>query len=319
MQDATSLKACVLSLPEVAAWPEVAGLFERSAERPRPDWDWPLIACRAVGGEEAVAIPGAAAIACMYISIILVDDMLDEDPRGQHLRLGCGPAANMALAFQAAAFQVLDRAAVGAERRAAAASALARLALATALGQHLDAQRPEGEAGYWQVVRAKSTPFYAAALRVGALLGGADAQTVEDVSDLGGMLGEAIQVHDDLIDALQVPAAPDWTRGQPNLPILYARTADHPGRTRFLDLLPHAQDPAALREAQQILFRSGAVSYCAYQLLERQRAARARLAEICLAHPEPVAELVAQQALPLRKLLEMGGVDAERALQELLP
>lgn len=311
MADADNLdiKAHVLALPEIAAWPQIAALFERAASRPRPDWGWPLIACRAVGADPAAARPGAAAIACMYVSIILVDDMLDDDPRGEHLRSGCGPAANMALAFQAAAFRVVEQAAASAGRRAAVTASLAHLALATALGQHLDVRCPPDEEGYWQVVRAKSTPFYAEALHVGALLGGAGARAAAGLRDLGALLGEAIQIQDDLLDALQSPAAPDWTQQRPNLPILYARTADHPQRERFLELLSRIEEPQSLREAQQILVRSGAVSYCAYQLFERHRVARRRLQSLSLADPAPVAGLLAQQARPLAQLLQASGVE----------
>jgi geranylgeranyl pyrophosphate synthase len=254
----------------------------------------------------------------MYISIILVDDMLDEDPRGEHVRSGNGPTANMALAFQAAAFRVVEQATPDLERRAAVVTSLARLALATALGQHLDFQRPDGEENYWQVVRAKSTPFYGAALQVGALLGNAPMEVAAGVHNLGALLGEIIQIHDDLLDALQTPAAPDW-QGQPNLLILYARTADHPDRARFVSLLPQIDDPQVLREAQQILIRCGAVSYCAYHLLRRHQAVRALLDALPLADPTPMRELLVQQTQPLIQLLRTTGTELPAELKELSP
>ena len=313
-----SIKAHMLATPEVAAWPEMVALFERAASRPRPDWKWPLIACQAVGGDAAVAAVGAAAIACMYISIVLVDDMLDQDPRGEYLRSGCGPTANLAFAFQAAAFRVVEQAAVSAERRAAVVGSLARLALSTALGQHLDAQNPEGEENYWKVVRAKSTPFYGAALHVGALLGNASSQVAGGLRDVGTLVGEIIQIHDDLLDALQAPATPDWIQGRPNLPILYARTADRPGRARFLDLLPLIDDPQALREAQQTLITCGAVSYCAYHLLKRHQEARQLLENLPLADSDPMMALLARQVQPLTKLLRTCGTEVPAELVELL-
>ena len=316
MDSTERILAHVLAIPEIAAWPVLCRLFERAASQPRPDWQWPLIACRAVGGDADVALPGAAAIACMYVSIILVDDMLDEDPRGEHLRSGAGPTANLALALQAAAFRVVDQAAAGAERRAAVTASLARLALGTALGQHMDAQNLDGEAGYWRVVRAKSTPFYGSALHVGALLGDADPDVAEELRALGTVFGEVIQIHDDLLDAFQVPAAPDWTQGRPSLPILYARTAGHPDRARFVALLAQADDPTALRQAQQILIHCGAVSYCAYHLAERHREARRLLAEMPLADPTPIADLMAQLTQPLVALLASVGAALPPALAE---
>ena len=315
--DVESIKAHVLALPELAAWPEIAALAESAGNKPRPDWELPLLACQAVGGDASVAIPGAAAIACMQISIILVDDMLDEDPRGVHLRHGAGPTANMALAFQAAAFRVIEQSAVSESRRAAITASLAWMALTTALGQHQDVQNPSVEDEYWKMVRTKSTPFYRAALHVGALLGNASDEVAEGLRTLGVPIGEIIQIRDDLFDAFQSPANPDWTRGRANLPILYARIADHPDRARFVGLLPQCGDPQALREAQQILIRCGAVSYCAYHLTKRRQQAEQLQKAIPLADPAPIADLITRQMQPLEKLLRAGGVENPEELMDL--
>jgi len=211
------IKALVLGLPAVAAWLEMVTIFDGAADRPRPDWDLPGLACRAVGGDISLVVPAAAAIACMQVSIILVDDMLDHDPRGEHLRSGTGPTANLALAYQALAFRLVERMEVREEVRTAISASLAWLALNTALGQHWDAQNLKGEENYWKVVRAKSTPFYGAALHIEALLGGASPEVADRLKDLGIIFGEIIQLHDDLLDAFQVPANPDWIQGRNNL------------------------------------------------------------------------------------------------------
>ena len=303
------IKALVLGLPEVAAWPKMATLFDRAADRPRPDWDLPGLACRAVGGEVSQAFPGAASIACMQVSIILVDDILDDDPRGEHLRSGTGPVANLALAYQALAFRLVGRMEVSEELRVAISASLAWLALTTALGQHWDAQNLKGEENYWKVVRTKSTPFYGSALHVGALLGGASPEVADRLKDLGMIIGEIIQLHDDLLDAFQVPANPDWRQGRCNLLILYARAADHPSRVRFEELLGRIDDPDDLQEAQQILIKCGAVSYCAYHLISRHREARDVLESVRLADPDPLADLLARQTQPLVNLLRASGAE----------
>jgi len=302
-----SIKAHVLAVPEVVAWPKMADFFENAEKKPRPDWNLPLLACQAVGGDVSLATPGAAAAACMYISIILVDDMLDEDPRGEYLRSGHGPTANLALAFQAAAFRVFEHTTISTDLRAAITASLARLALGTALGQHWDTQSLTGEENCWKVLRAKSAPFFGAALHIGALLGGAEAEVADGLRDFGGLIGEIIQIRDDLLDAFQTPASPDWVQGHDTLPILYARTADHPDRTRFMDLLQQIDDPQALREAQGILINCGAVSYCAYHLAKRHQYARGLLDGIPLAVPAPMWDLLARQTLPLVKLLQTSG------------
>ena len=312
--DTESIIAPALALPEVAAWPGMVELLERAERKPRLDWKLPLLACQVLGRDTSLAIPGAAAIACIQISIILVDDMLDEDPRGEHLRSGVGPTANLALALQAAAFRVIGQAAVGADRRAGVIDSLAAMCLATSLGQHLDVQNLDGEENYWKVVRAKSTPFYAAALHVGALLAGATVPVTEGLRDLGILIGEIIQIRDDLVDAFQAPANPDWQQGRNNLALLYARTASHPERARFIELLPEASDAQALRQAQKILIDSGAVSYCAYQLIRRRQEAKRLLDSLPLNCPVPITNLLARQTSPVVSLLETVGVEGSAEL-----
>jgi geranylgeranyl pyrophosphate synthase len=287
----------------MAAWPEVGSLFTMERDRVRPDWQLPVLACRAVGGDETIALPAVAAVACLQISIILVDDMLDQDPRGTYRRLGHGRAANLALAFQAAALALVGQAPVPAERRAAASAALARAALTTAFGQELDVQNLHGEESYWRVVQTKSTPFYGTGLQLGALLAGASSEVTQELYDLGVLIGEIIQVYDDLIDAFQSPANPDWWEGRNNLALLYASTVAHPQRERFTSLLTHVDEPQILEEAQQILIGSGAVSYCVYQLIQRHRAARRLLNGLVLADPAPLSDLLVKQMEPLVRWL----------------
>lgn len=301
--------AQVLSLPEVNAWPEMADLFERAVPRLNIKWELPLVACRAVGGEESVAVAGAAAVACMQLGLMLVDDMLDEDPRGVHVKLGHAAAANLAWAFQAAAFRVIEEASVEAERRAAVYASLAHMALTSAFGQNLDAQNLSGEENYWRVVRAKSAPFFGTALHIGALLGRASPEVAERLRDFGCLTGEVVQIYDDLMDSLQSPASPDWKQGRNNLAILYALTTEHPERAQFETLRTRVDDSHALEAAHQILIRCGAVSYCAYQVIERYQAAKLLFESTPLTDPEPLRELITRQTMPVVALLESVGAE----------
>ncbi len=310
------IKSHILALPEAADWPELTDFLGVSEDKIHHDWSLPITTCQAVGGDSLQAIPGSAAIACMQVSIILVDDILDDDPRGHHLRIGNGPAANLALALQALSFRLIERAVDDLERRAAVTASLTWLALATAFGQQLDAQNLKDEESYWRLVKAKSTPFYASAYHIGALLGRADSRQAEGLRDLGILAGEIIQIQDDLIDAFQTPANPDWKQGRNNLPLLYALTASHPARSRFLELRPRADDPEALREAQKILLSSGAVSYCVYHLVKRHQQARNLLDSLSLPNPAPLLEMLAGQTKPLIQLLETSGASIPPELQQ---
>ncbi len=312
MSEIADVKAYLQDLPEVSSWPELNELLEAAGGS--IDWSLPLAACEAVGAEAEQALPAAAAILLSQISIIFVDDMLDEDPRGEHVRQGVGPTANLALGLQSAAFHALARADVPAERRAEAIRQLSAMLLETARGQHLDAQHPATEEEYWAVVRAKSTPFYGAALQLGALLGGAAPEVADGLYDIGILVGEVVQLHDDLLDAFESPANPDWRHPGNNLLLRYALTADHTDRERFAELAAQVDDPARLAEAQQILIRGGAVSYCAYHLLLRHRQAAAQIDSLDLPRRESMLELLVQQLRPLVHLLEEVGAEVPEEL-----
>jgi geranylgeranyl pyrophosphate synthase len=296
-------------LPGVDAWDEVRALFERLASLKPRYWTLPVPACQAVGGTPEQAIPAAAAIACFHTSIILVDDMLDADPRGEYHRIGMPAAANMACALQAAGMQAIAGCEAEPGTKLAALGSLNRMILATTLGQSWDVQAPADEAAYWRVVRTKSSPFFGAALEIGALLGGAAAEVAEGLKELGHLYGEMIQIHDDLNDALETPANPDWLAGRTSLPILFAQIVDHPDRQRFLELRGQASDPESLAEAQTILIRCGAISYGIDQLMRRYQEGRAILHGLALSQREGMEGLLDEVIDPVKKMFAALGMD----------
>jgi len=277
----------------------------RRACRGRPKaWQLPVAACRALGGRQEQAWPAAAALAALQISIILIDDVLDADPRGEHQRLGVPAVANLAAAFQAAGLETLTLATAPAPAQLAAARCLTAMTLKTAWGQHLDTLGPSDEAGYWAVVQAKSAPFFGAAFEAGALAGGANPTLAAALNKLGRCYGALIQLQDDLEDVMVTPANPDWQPGRAPLPILFALAVEHPERARFAELRQRvaAGDAASLDEAQAILIRCGAVSYTVHALVERHQAAVAQLAALALPAPESLARLFARVIAPVAGL-----------------
>jgi geranylgeranyl pyrophosphate synthase len=252
-------------------WPLLRTAIERAGQRAPVAWDFPVIACRAVGAGEDLAIPAVAAITCAHMALLLIDDLLDDDPRGEQHAIGVGRAANLAAGLSSLGLVVLAESAKPQATRAAAA--LNKMMGSTARGQELDVQNIHSETSYWAVTRAKSSPYFATALSIGAMLGGADAYVIERLHEFGSVFGEIMQIHDDLNDCLASPANVDWLQGRAPLPILFAELAPHPQRQRFLDLRSQVADLEKLHEAQAILVSSGAISYCANELLLRQQAA----------------------------------------------
>ncbi len=301
MIELSQVEAYFLRQPEVAAWPAMIDIWRHYA-RNSHSWRLPELACQAVDGELQAVVQMITAVACSHISIVLVDDILDDDPKGLYRQLGAGVAANLGLAFQAVAYRVVAEVETAVQPQLLAE--LISLNLQTARGQHLDVQPTLSEAHYWDTVAAKSTPYYGAGFYLGALAGGAALEVAYELRRFGVIIGQIIQVSDDLADAYHVPAGPDWHRGGGNLAILYARLADHPGKARFEALLPQIEAVTALEEAQQILLESGAVSYCVYHLLQLARQARGILAGCPLARPELLQQFLAERVAHLFELLE---------------
>lgn len=298
----------LLDMPLISSWPDMQAILERRASHKPHDWQLPVVGCEAVGGSRGQAIPGVAAIACLQTSIILIDDMLDTDPRGEHHRIGMPAAANLAVAFQAAGLVAIARGNSPEDVRLAALRSLSHMALTTAVGQHWDVQNPADEKAYWRLVCTKSSPFFGAALYVGALLGGASTQTAVQLEQFGHIYGEMIQIHDDLNDAMATPANPDWIQGRSPLPVLYAQVVAHPERERFLALRQSIADPDALSEAQKILIRCGAVSYCVDQLLRRYQELQELLNAISLTDTAGLETLLDLVVKPVESMLATVGV-----------
>ncbi len=307
------LKSLIKSLPEVSSWSDLVSVFDRAGGAPHPDWQIPIIACQAAGGNSADAIPAAAAVACLQISIMLADDMLDDDPRGLHKSSGAGTAANLALAFQSVAYRLIEKTHITSDQKLAAVSSLSHAALATAYGQHLDDSSLPGEENYWSVVSAKSTPFYGNCYALGAIMAGADQAVTRGLNDFGILIGEIIQIQDDLEDAFSRPANPDWLRQGNNILIIYALNAEYEQKSEFVSLLANiaAGDENALVLAQEILISCGAVSYAAYHLVQRYQRTWSLLDELSLPDPEPITQILSDFGNSLSQLLSLSGVEVD--------
>ena len=291
------------AIPTLRDWPELHEFLRKViASKPR-HWRLSARACQAAGGTLAQALPAMASMAALFLNIVLIDDMLDHDPKGQHHRWGHGATANIASALQAAGYEAITRSTLPAPTQAQIFLHLNQLLLQTTLGQYWDSQNPADEEGYWRVVRTKSSPYFATSLVVGVLVAGASAEVAAQVGELGALYGEMIQINDDLSDVMETPANVDWLQGRYPLPILFASLVPHPERARFLELRSRAHEAAALIEAQEILIRCGAMSYGVDQLLRRHRRGQALLQQMPLADPTPLQELLDEVSAPAQRLL----------------
>lgn len=271
-----------------------------------------LRACLAAGGREADAFPAAASLHALHVAIHLVDDVIDGEERSI-VDLPPGLRANLAMALQSIAVEVL--AAAPAALRAPLMRAAAAAGRQTARGQELDAAGAADEEGYWRIVEAKTPPLFAAALRMGALCGGAPANVADALAAAAIPLGVLVQLGDDLGDVMSPAIHPDWQRPGDNVALRFALEADHPERDRFHALVPRVPiDAAAHGEARAILVRSGAFAFCVHHMRAAAQAARHAVLAVELPDAAPVLDFIDRIAAPVTNLLlELGVEEGEIA------
>jgi geranylgeranyl pyrophosphate synthase len=299
----------LLNIAPINTWDEAVSLIKNIASHPLSHWSLPATACLAVGGSEQQSIPTVAAIIALHTSIIMVDDLLDNDGRFESMGLSKGDIANLALGLQATALNAIAASPADITTRHLISTHLNQMMVSTALGQHLDAHRPiQSESDYWAITHQKSAPFFGSTFYCGALAGGAPLETAEALLNIGYIFGEMIQIHDDFKDSLTTPASQDWSEGHYSLPILFAMTVEHPERELFSNLKKEIQNPSALKEAQSILVRCGALSYCTYQLFQRYQSTQSLLSNVALPQRNEMDTVLKKTIVPAIRLFEKAGI-----------
>ena len=200
-----------------------------------------LLACEAVGGDVARAMPAAAAIELVHNFTLVHDDIEDaSDTRHGRETLwrvrGVPQAINAGDGMFVLAQRTLLRMAdtgVDAERVVAAATVLNEACVALCEGQHADigfeTRDAVSLAEYEAMIAGKTASLIAASMAIGAIAGGADGATVSALEECGRRLGMAFQVQDDVLgvwgDAAQTgkPVADDIRSRKKSFPVVCAR------------------------------------------------------------------------------------------------
>lgn len=307
------------AMPTVQEWPELQALLHRMVRNKPPHWWMSARACMATGGTLEQALPAVVALGSLFLNIVLIDDILDKDPKGQHNILGVGPVANMASALQAVAFEAITRSPLPTATQSSVMLHLNRMMLQTTFGQYLDSQNPCDEESYWRVTRTKSSPYFATSFLVGALMGNSTEEVASQLGEMGALYGEMVQINDDLNDVLAVPANADWLQGRYPLPILFATLVPHPERERFISLRALVNEEWALQEAQDILIRSGAISYGIDQLLRRAQQVNELLDRTPIVERAIIEQMVNGMLAPVTNLLAQLNATRPEPLSTLHP
>ena len=269
-----------------------------------------LLAHEACGGRATDALPTAVGIEFLHTFTLVHDDIMDKalvrrsKPTlgalwGDEVAMTVGDAL-FALAFDAFTSQA-DVPGMDPARVLRVAREASRTSLDLAHGQTMDLlQAKRGDvtvAEYMEMIRLKTGVLLEFSLRSGALLGGADAGTVQALARFGAPLGTAFQIRDDLLDLvgdpkrLGKPAGGDVRTGKRTLMVAHAfeHSPQAARLAEILDLPPEATTDALVREAVRILEAAGSLAYAREEAEAHLRRAKEALAALPGRSPELAA------------------------------
>jgi heptaprenyl diphosphate synthase len=139
---------------------------------------------------------------------------------------------------------------------------------------------------YLKVVHEKTACLIGAAGRFGAMFSGADDDQVERLSRLGGIVGTAFQISDDIIDIDSDPdesgklPGTDLREGVHTLPVLYALRETGTDAARLRELLAGPVDDAVVADALRLLRASPGMAKAKDTVARYAAQARAELAQL---------------------------------------
>jgi geranylgeranyl diphosphate synthase type I len=181
-----------------------------------------ILACEAVGGDREQAVDFAAGIELVHNASLVIDDIIDRSDtrRGTPsawAEYGYGPAIIASDGLLGEAFALFSG-----DERAMEIVAESMIDLGEGEATELEA-RPTTESEYMTLARRKTGALFRASAELGAVAGGADAETVAAFGEYAERVGVAFQIRDDVLDAtasaddLGKPAGQDEAMDRPSL------------------------------------------------------------------------------------------------------
>lgn len=167
----------------------------------------PVLTCKAVGGEQASAIPVAAAWITLVHAANLIDDIQDGDMSRLAQLDNPRLAMTIAIAWIFTAFRMLDNLTLDSETRNKITQIFAHAGYDSSRGQFQDLAVDVGKSDsgnqleeYWNTVILKSGSICRAGAAAGAAVGAYSTTLVETLGDYGTAIGVIRQVIDDCRD-----------------------------------------------------------------------------------------------------------------------
>lgn len=268
-----------------------------------------LLSCQAVGGDPHQALPLAAGIQLMHDFSLIHDDIEDQSDtrRGRSTvwtKWGLAQGINTGDGMLIVSHLSLHRLVEVGVRPEIALEVLRRFdqtVLSVCEGQYLDigyeGNLAISEDDYIAMISRKTAALIAAATELGALVGGADAETTQAMFDFGHNLGLAFQIEDDVLgiwgdpEETGKPFAADLLRRKLSLPVIHAlRAAEQHDAFARLYTKP-TTEAGDLNAMLTLLERAGARPYVQQVAEQYHQRAMAALDLLHDGNPQALAEM----------------------------
>jgi geranylgeranyl diphosphate synthase type I len=170
-----------------------------------------LLAAEAVGGKTETVLPAAVAVELVHNFTLIHDDIMDEADlrRGLttvHKKWGVPRAIIAGDAMYSKAFEILSCTKSDPQRLVESLELLSKTCTDICEGQWMDmnfaTRKDVTEEEYMRMVEKKTAVLFAAALKMGALLSGANNDHARALWDFGRFTGIGFQIYDDVIDLI---------------------------------------------------------------------------------------------------------------------
>jgi heptaprenyl diphosphate synthase len=287
-------------------------LITAGGKRQRPAF---VMATSMLGGPEgqgpsATALLGGVAVELVHLGSLYHDDVMDEATTRHHVESVNSRFGNLQ-AILAGDYLLAKASEIAADISTEVAGLLAATIARLCEGQLIELQ-DAFQVGrtvprYEKSIAGKTAALFAAACRIGALIGGLPRDRVEAHTDFGRSYGMAFQIVDDLLDVTRdtseigKPAGHDLKQGTITLPVaLYAQSLERGGAEwRQLERIANGDlaDEAELAEVVAAIRASDAIDQTRRIAAEFVEAAKVDVAFLPDPETRELLEQVAEIAL----------------------
>jgi geranylgeranyl diphosphate synthase type I len=170
-----------------------------------------LLAAEAVGGKAETVLPAAVAVELVHNFTLIHDDIMDEADLRRGLKTvhklwGVPRAIITGDAMYSKAFEILSCTKSDPQRLVESLELLSKTCTDICEGQWMDmnfaTRKDVTEEEYMRMVEKKTAVLFAAALKMGAALSGANRDHARALWDFGRFTGIGFQIYDDVIDLI---------------------------------------------------------------------------------------------------------------------